>query len=351
MLDVSDDVRAEIGDDEADRLIAGGSAPDIYDCTSCRAPGDVTAEPTSTVLFVAEETAVLAFAHARCIPSQVVPVDEAQLRGAVQGLTGNPDQPVEQVPLGEAGGYGYEQQPDPRTYEDPRYSMAGVDRGGAAHGGPQSAPAPNSGGWEASYGSGVPGHPSAAPAGSQHMPQQQAAPPQPAAPAPRAPEPDTAAVLSVTCGLVLVQDPQRGALPRAALVVEPTGPVSRPGPGSGRDEFFDLLLESGMHPVQSVEHAPGPLPGWSVLLAMGRLHAVLQPGPQGGTTAWWQAHQPLQVTDAWRAAAVQQREVLLYAAPHGHIGQQPREDLMRSALDQAAARGVLAGAVLPLAGT
>ncbi|MFD9123472.1 hypothetical protein ACFV0G_01460, partial [Kitasatospora sp. NPDC059571] len=96
MLDVSNEVRAEIGDDEADRLLAGAHAPDAYDCTSCRAPGDSLREATSTVLFIGDETAVLAFAHARCIPSQVVPVDEEQLLGAVrsisqaQGAAGSP---------------------------------------------------------------------------------------------------------------------------------------------------------------------------------------------------------------------------------------------------------------------
>src|SRR6478735_3949377 len=88
MLDVSDDVRAEIGDEEADRLLAGGDAPGSYDCTSCRTPGDSEQERTSTVLFVGEETAVLAFAHATCIPSQVVPVSEEQLQGAVRSITG-----------------------------------------------------------------------------------------------------------------------------------------------------------------------------------------------------------------------------------------------------------------------
>jgi len=86
LIDVSDEVRAEIGDDEADRLLAGATAPSHYDCTSCRAPGDATQDPTATVLFVGEETAVLAFAHSRCIPSQVVPVAEEQLLGAVRSI-------------------------------------------------------------------------------------------------------------------------------------------------------------------------------------------------------------------------------------------------------------------------
>lgn len=267
MLDVSDQVRAEIGDDEADRLIAGGTAPDAYDCTSCRAPGDALQEPTSTVLFVGEETAVLAFAHARCVASQVVPVDEGQLREAVAQVNRPADLAAVPTPVPQA-----------------------VPSGGGA------------------------------------------------------------AVLGVTCGLVLCADARRGSVPRAALVVEPTAPVGRPGGPGYRDEFLDLLLEHGLHQVADVGNLPAPLPGWSVLLAMGRLHAVLQPAPQGGTVAWWQAHQPLQVTESWRAAALQQGEVVMFAAPAGSIGQQPREDLLRHALERAAANGLLAGALLPLAG-
>ncbi|CAM5659831.1 hypothetical protein SALBM217S_01819 [Streptomyces griseoloalbus] len=40
----------------------------------------------------------------------------------------------------------------------------------------------------------------------------------------------------------------------------------------------------------------------------------------------------------------------MFAAPVGSIGRQPREDLMRDALDKAAAGGKLVGAALPLAG-
>src|ERR671937_270997 len=89
MLDVSADVRAEIGDEEADRLLDGDGAPGNYDCTSCRTPGDSEQERTSTVLFIGDETAVLAFAHASCLPSQVVQVTEEQLRGAVRSISGD----------------------------------------------------------------------------------------------------------------------------------------------------------------------------------------------------------------------------------------------------------------------
>ncbi len=41
----------------------------------------------------------------------------------------------------------------------------------------------------------------------------------------------------------------------------------------------------------------------------------------------------------------------MFAAPVGSIGRQPREDLLRSALDKAAANGQLVGSALPLAGT
>ena len=110
MLDVSDAVRAEIGDEEADRLLAGENAPGSYDCTSCRTPGDSEQERTSTVLFVGEETAVLAFAHASCLPSQVVQVTEEQLQGAVRSIGaqaegGEPQRPVpEQAVLGVTSG-------------------------------------------------------------------------------------------------------------------------------------------------------------------------------------------------------------------------------------------------------
>ncbi|MEI5099766.1 hypothetical protein RB200_15805 [Streptomyces sp. PmtG] len=259
MLDLSDEVRAEIGDEEADRLLAGENAPGAYDCTSCRTPGDSERERTSTVLFVGDETAVLAFAHATCLPSQIVEVAEEQLQGAVRSITG----------------------------ENP-----------------------------------------------------EAARPDEAAP--------EQAVLGVTSGLVHID----GEL-RPALVVEPTGPIARPGalPGGG-DDFLPLLIENGFMPVPTLTGVPPTLHGWSVLLAMGQLHAILQPGTGGGSpVAWWQAHQPLQVTENWRAAANKLQAVLLYATPSGTIGRQPREDLLRQALDRAASRGQLVASTLPLAGT
>ncbi|MFD9678127.1 hypothetical protein ACFWAO_40285, partial [Streptomyces sp. NPDC059981] len=97
MLDVSLEVREEIGDEEADRLLTGDDAPGSYDCTSCRTPGDPETDPTSTVLFVGDETAVLAFAHASCIPSQVVTVSEEQLQGAVRSITGDSPAPEDRL--------------------------------------------------------------------------------------------------------------------------------------------------------------------------------------------------------------------------------------------------------------
>ncbi|MCX4397562.1 hypothetical protein [Streptomyces sp. NBC_01767] len=265
MLDVSEDVRAEIGDAEADRLLVGDNTPGSYDCTSCRTPGDSEQERTSTVLFVGDETAVLAFAHATCIPSQVVQVAEEQLQGAVRSITGG----------------------------------EGPDVGGSGAGLPQGAPTEQ-------------------------------------------------AVLGITSGLVLIDDELH-----PALVVEPTGAISRPGTdGSRGDEFLQLLLEQGFHPVHRTDQVPAVLHGWSILLAMGQLHAVLQPGAGGGApVAWWQAHAPLQVTEGWRTAANKSQTVLVFAAPAGSIGQQPREDLLRDALDRAAAKGLLVAAAMPLAGT
>ncbi|MGW3044407.1 hypothetical protein ACWC9T_31170 [Kitasatospora sp. NPDC001159] len=277
MLDVSDEVRSEIGDDEADRLLGGDRAPDSYECTSCRTPGDTHADPTSTVLFVGDETAVLAFAHARCVPSQVVPVSEEQLAGAVRSIS----------------------QTQPAAAPTPTPTV----------------PAP------------------AAPVGPAGSPTQPTAPGQ-------------AAILGITCGLVL-----HGKVGHASLVVEPTGPVGRPGSTSGEDEFLDLLQDAGFQRVSDLDETPDQLPGWSVLVAMGKLHAILQPAAAGGSTGWWQAHQPLQVTDAWRMAASQLSEVTMYAVPAGMVGRQPREDLLRQALERAVALGQVVAASLPLAGT
>ncbi|MCQ4085075.1 hypothetical protein NGB36_32060 [Streptomyces sp. RB6PN25] len=267
MLDVSDEVRAEIGDSEADRLLAGENAPTTYDCTSCRTPGHTDRERTSTVLFVGEETAVLAFAHASCIPSQVVPVSEEQLQGAVRSIT-----------AGQTGQFGPGQAQDPSAV--------------------------------------------------------QAAPGQ--------------AVLGITAGLVMCRD----AL-YPSLVVEPTGPVGRPGSTGTEDEFLTLLAEQGFHPVKDLDTPPDPVPaGWSVLLAVGKLHAVLQPGPDGGNpTAWWQAHQPLAVSEGWRAEVNLSNKVLVFASPAGTIGRQPREDMLREALLRAVRDGKLMGGMMPLAGT
>ncbi|MFF4757932.1 hypothetical protein [Streptomyces sp. NPDC001292] len=284
MLDVSDAVRAEIGDEEADRLLAGQNAPGSYDCTSCRTPGDSEQERTSTVLFVGDETAVLAFAHATCLPSQVVQVTEEQLRGAVRSINADTN-PSGRVP---------EQAP-------PQWSAA------------EQAPPQ----WSAA---------------EQAVPQK-VVPEQ--------------AVLGVTSGLVLIA----GEL-HPALVVEPTAPIMRPGSLGTGDEFLPLLIEQGYVPVTELAGVPPVLHGWSVLLATGQLHAVLQPQGNGGQpVAWWQAHQPLQVTDGWRAAANKHQQVIMFAAPVGSIGRQPREDLLRDALDKAAAGGRLVAATLPLAGT
>ncbi|WP_202238429.1 hypothetical protein [Actinacidiphila reveromycinica] len=297
MLDVSDEVRAEIGDEETDRLLTGESLPGTYDCTSCRTPGDSGQERTSTVLFVGDETAVLAFAHAACIPSQVVPVSEAQLQGAVASISGAPAGPA-----GPAAGLSAGVPPQTESY--------GVPAGGGSAGGPAAV-----------------------------------RPTDPAVPdldlAPRQ------AVLGITCGLIIVEEQLR-----PALVVEPTGPVARVGSTGDGDDFLPLLIEQGFVPQLDLEAPPSPLPGWSVLLAMGKLHAVLQPGANGGpAAAWWQAHQPLQVSDGWRAAVQRGNEVYVYAGPAGSIGRQPREDLMRDALARACSRGQLVAATMPLSGT
>ncbi|MCX4745993.1 hypothetical protein OG455_10735 [Kitasatospora sp. NBC_01287] len=358
MLDVSDEVRAEIGDDEADRLLGGAHAPETYDCTSCRTPGDSLREPTSTVLFVGDETAVLAFAHSRCIPSQVVTVSEEQLLDAVRSISqaqgsGFPTQagPADGGYPGYPGQAGLPGHPEPLGHQE----QAGYP-GFAAHPGQPGHPGPPDQRLDAL---GLPLAPAlagaGAPAGLAPAPATAPAPtpaavspapaPRPAEPGTRVPAPGEPAVLGVTCGLVLCGDTGH-----AAIVVEPTGPVGRPGQVTGTDEFLSLLGAHGFSLIGDVDKPPARLAGWSVLVAMGKLHSILQPSAVGNS-AWWQAHSPLAVTDAWRLAAARRSEVIMYAAPAGSIGRQPREDLLRNALDRAAAQGLLVAAALPLAGT
>lgn len=321
MLDVSDDVRAEIGDEEADRLLAGENAPGSYDCTSCRAPGDPDREHTSTVLFIGDETAVLAFAHAGCLPSQVVRVTEEQLRGAVRSIG------TEGQGAGAAGdGFGEYGAPAPGMQGAPQVPHPQVPQPQVPHMSP-TAPAPQMAGAPAGPGPDGAGGSVDPTAGVPKLVPEQA-------------------VLGVTSGLVLIS----GEL-HPALVVEPTSPIVRPGTVHAGDDFLTLLMEQGFMPVSELNAVPPVLHGWSVLLAMGQLHAVLQPGPDGGSpVAWWQAHQPLAATDSWRSAANKHQQVLMFAAPVGSIGRQPREDLLRAALDRAAANGQLVAAALPLAG-
>ncbi|WP_371478948.1 hypothetical protein [Kitasatospora sp. NBC_00315] len=314
MLDVSDEVRSEIGDDEADRLLGGAHAPDTYECTSCRTPGDTLQEPTSTVLFIGDETAVLAFAHSRCIPSQVVPVSEEQLLGAVASISQAQGGAPAREPAADA------------PYATPQASHA-----------PHAPYAPYAPSAAVAAVAAVAQQPAGSvPSADPGMPAQQ-----------QAAQPATGhAVLGITCGMVM-----HGSTGHAALVVEPTGPVGRPGSMSGEDEFLSLLQDAGFQLLTDVDVTPAQLNGWSVLMVMGKLHAILQPAAAGGSTGWWQAHQPLQVTDAWRVAAGKQAEVTMYAVPVGTIGRQPREDMLRVALERAVAQGRVVGASLPLAGT
>lgn len=316
MLDVSDEVRAEIGDDEANRLLAGDNAPGAYDCSSCRAPGDTGRVPTSTVLFVGDETAVLAFAHATCIPSQVVKVTEEEVQGAVRTITADAAASVHAAaPPGPVP-----PQAQPPSGAHLAHAQAPPAQAAAA---PPVAP---------SYASPPAQAPASGPA--QHDGGRQPAPER--------------AVLGVTCGQVAIGDTLH-----AAVVVEPTARIARPGSDGQGDDFLPLLIEQGFQPVSGLSGVPAPVAGWSVLVAMGQLHAILQP-PAGGSlqqNIWWQAHQALLVTDGWRSSANQSNSVLVYAAPVGSIGQQPREDLLREALVQAAAQGVLVAAAMPLAGS
>ncbi|MFC4497037.1 hypothetical protein ACFPA8_23180 [Streptomyces ovatisporus] len=257
---------------------------------------------------------------------------------------------------GHGGGYGWAsgpgqspgpgQGPGPGPAQGPGQGSHYGGGYGAEYGYPDSAGVPAPAGYAAAP-SGTAGPAAPAPHGMARGTAATGAAPRPAAPAGTGPPTPERAVLSVTCGQVLIEETVH-----AAVVVEPTSRIARPGASGPGDDFLPLLAEQGFQPVTGLRQLPAPVAGWSVLVAMGQLHAILQPPSDGALqpTAWWQAHQALPVTEEWRESANRHGTVLVYAAPTGSIGRQPREDLLREALVQAAARGVLVAAAMPLQG-
>lgn len=84
---VSDEVAAELGDDQTALVRAGRAAPAGYECLICRTSGDATAEPAAAVLFLDRVAGamLLAWVHHRCGPSTVHPIAD------LERLYGRPD--------------------------------------------------------------------------------------------------------------------------------------------------------------------------------------------------------------------------------------------------------------------
>ena len=185
MLDVSDEVRAEIGDEEptgcspartpraattarpaAPRATPPRSGPAPCSSSATRPPCSPSPTP-------------------RCMPSQVVQVAEEQLQGAVRSITAErPERPD-----------------GPRRRRPPRQAVLG-----------------------------------------RHQ------------------------------RLILIE----AAAPRSGRRAD--RPIARPG-ATARRRLPAAAHRAGLHAADRSAKVPPVLPGWSVLLAMGQLHAVLQPGP------------------------------------------------------------------------
>ncbi len=237
MLDVSDDVRAEIGDAEADRLLAGENAPGP-------------------------------------LRLHLLPHPRRHLAGAHQHRA-------------------LRRRRDRRARLRPRHLHPLAGRPGLRGAAPGRRP--------------------------QHhrRDRHRRAPPWPPTAAVREHRPGAPrqAVLGITCGLVLCEDNLH-----PALVVEPTGPIGRPRQHGGRR----VPAACSASRASTRSDRPGAprrrgCPAGRCCWRWASCTPCSSAAPAAGTpTAWWQAHQPLPVSDGWRSAANRTQRGLRLRGPGRH---------------------------------
>lgn len=82
-IQLDDTVREYLGAEQAATVLAGTAGPPVYECVTCRRPGDSRTEDTSGILWIGDDEAViLAWAHARCAPSEIRAREELSAPGA-----------------------------------------------------------------------------------------------------------------------------------------------------------------------------------------------------------------------------------------------------------------------------
>lgn len=96
-IQLADDVRDYLDAGQVAAVLAGTAGPPVYECVTCRQPGDSRTEDTSAILWVGtddpDDAVSLSWAHARCAPSEVRPREELTAPGAVAAAGAVPARP------------------------------------------------------------------------------------------------------------------------------------------------------------------------------------------------------------------------------------------------------------------
>jgi hypothetical protein len=96
-IQLAEAVRDYLGAEQVAAVLAGAAGPPVYECVTCRRPGDSRTEDTSAILWIGtddpDDAVILSWAHARCAPSEVRPREELAAPGAAAAAAAVPARP------------------------------------------------------------------------------------------------------------------------------------------------------------------------------------------------------------------------------------------------------------------
>jgi hypothetical protein len=93
-IHLADPVREYLGAEQVTAVLDGRAGPPVYQCVTCRSDGDSRTEDTTGILWVgADDAVILAWAHARCAPSEIRPREELAAPGAAAAADAVPPRP------------------------------------------------------------------------------------------------------------------------------------------------------------------------------------------------------------------------------------------------------------------
>jgi hypothetical protein len=96
-IQLAEDVRTYLGVGQVAAVLSGQAGPPVYQCVTCRQPGDSRTEDTSAILWVGtddpDDAVILSWAHARCAPSEIRPREELSAPGTAAAASAVPPRP------------------------------------------------------------------------------------------------------------------------------------------------------------------------------------------------------------------------------------------------------------------